>query len=236
MGTGTLEQLRKYLEKAAGCDSRTWRNLLGCNLPKRRGMVPLLERALATDIIPQEFAKGYFAEIKREEEKLLASGFPPLYIIFSGDVGNYKTLMAVRLLAIKTVTERLTPLFLTSDELLALYRGELHLCMFVDDVTFSVETELRPPSYDNAQERVPFTEITKQYDLILIDDLEEEAVEAFEKLVNQAYNTETLLIVTTNIAPPKRLLELVSQKSRSRLAERGIPIYVQGTDKRGGAR
>jgi hypothetical protein len=234
----SLEELRKYLESAAGCDSRTWRTLVSCNLPKnRKGYIPLLDKAMSKGIIPQDYAKAYFSEIKRQEEEIKSKGFTPLYIAFCGDIGNYKTLMAVRLFTIKTVTEKLCPLFLTNDELLALSEGSLEIHRYTDEITFAVETELKPAkTFDDYIERVPFTAITKFYDIILVDDLEENAVPAFEKLVIQAYDTESYVITTTNIAPPRKLLELLSKKARSRLLECGIAIHVTGTDKRGGAR
>lgn len=232
-----MEKLYRYLE-TAGCNYKTWRTLTGCNLPKnRKGYIPLLDRAMSKGIIPHEYAKAYFSEIKRQEEEIKNNGFKPLYIAFCGDVGNYKTLMAVRYFTVKVVTEELCPLFLTSDELKAVGEGKLEVIKYTDEVTFAVETELKPVGFPiDYGEKVPFTALAKSYEIILVDDLEEDAVPVFEKLLLQAYDTESVVITTTNIAPPSKLLNLLSEKARSRLLERGIALHVVGTDKRGGAR
>ncbi|SMO61620.1 hypothetical protein SAMN06269117_11448 [Balnearium lithotrophicum] len=244
MKTLTLNDLKRFLEKTADCDSRIWNSLVNCNLPKnRKGDIPLLIKAMSKNVIPQEYTRTYFNEIKRQEEEIREKGFKPLFLILSGDIGNYKTLMGVKYLAIKTVTEKLYPLFLTNDELLGLYNGSLELQQFTDDITYAVETKITPSrTHYEFWERIPFTAITKFYDIIMIDDLEEDAVPALEKLILQAYDTETFIIVTTNIAPPSKFIGtedspgLLSEKAISRLLECGIAVHVVGTDKRRGGR
>ncbi|WP_456437215.1 hypothetical protein [Desulfurobacterium sp.] len=232
-----MMKLRKHLEMA-GCTSKTWKCLINCNLPKKKGYVPLLEKAMSKNIIPLAVASEYFSQIKQQEEEIRARGFSPLYLAFCGDVGNYKTLMAVRYMVIKAVQEDLICLFLTNDELVGLLNGSLEIHYYVDDITFAVETQIKPArSQDGYSERLPFTSIMRFYDIVLIDDLEENGITAFEKLILQAYDAEGFLITTTNIAPPSRLLSLLSEKARSRLLERGIAVHVTGIDKRtGGAK
>jgi len=226
-----LEQLQKHLE-AAGCTQKTWKNLLGCNLP-----IPLLDKALRKDIIPQNYAKAYFGAIKENEQVLENKGFKPIYLIFSGDIGNYKTLMAVRFMVIKTINLNAVPLFLTNDELVELYEGRLELHQYVDDITFATTTELKARGVrDGYTEIVPFTAICRYYKVILVDDLEESGLPALERLILHAYNHESYLIVTTNISPPQKLTELLDKKAVSRLRECGTVLHVQGADKRGGER
>ena len=224
-----LEQLQKHLE-AAGCTHKTWKNLLGCNLP-----IPLLDKALRKDIIPHNYAKAYFGAIKENEQALENKGFKPIYLIFSGDIGNYKTLMAVRFMVIKTINLNAVPLFLTNDELVELYEGRLELHQYIDDITYATTTELKARGVrDGYTEIVPFTALCRHYKVILVDDLEENGLPALERLILQAYNYESYLIVTTNISPPQKLTELLDQKAVSRLRECGTVLHVQGADKRGG--
>ena len=226
-----LEQLQKHLE-AAGCNPRTWKNLLGCNLPH-----PLLDKALRKDIIPQNYARAYFGKIKENEQALENKGFKPIYLIFSGDIGNYKTLMAVRFMVIKTINLNAVPLFLTNDELVELYERRLELHQYIDDITYATTTELKARGVrDGYTEIVPFTAICRYYKVILVDDLEESGLPALERLILHAYNHESYLIVTTNISPPQKLTELLDKKAVSRLRECGTVLHVQGADKRGGER
>jgi len=223
-----MDKLRKYMGKVFGCDMRTWKNLLNCNVPSS-----LLLRACRKDIIPREYAKRYFDEIKRIEREIEGKGLSPMYLFLCGDVGNYKTLMGIRYMVLKTISKNVVPLFLNNDELVGLWRGTLQLYRYVSDITFDVTSEIRVTgAYEDAGVVVPFTSICKEYGVILVDDLEESGIEALERLILRAYDFESYLIVTTNISPPDALMEFFPSKVVSRVMESGIIIYVRGEDKR----
>ena len=199
-----LERIRQEMEER-GAEKGCFYLLKNSNLP------PTLLLAAFKNIPPGLFGKVLhkIGEQKKDFDRLLFYGF-------IGKPGRGKTLCGVRLYSYLLFSgEKRKPLFMTSFDLEDFARGRIQLHRFATANFDTISWFENRGTEAVSEEIIPFSQLTRRYDLILVDDVSEETVSHFEKLILQAYTTDTVVIFTSNID----LLELVSPRAKSRLIE-----------------
>jgi len=167
--------------------------------------------------IPQELYREVMAQVKTKRAALER----PLSYFFYGKPGRGKTLTAVEYYVhLFAAGIKRKPLVLTAMELEDYYRGRIELHRFqLSDVELSSWFTAR--GVQDESEVVPFSQLCRRYDLILVDDVTENEAEALDRLILQAYNTDTYLILTTN---EETLAEILSPRAVSRLFECSVSV------------
>ncbi len=204
-----LERIERMIVESGGREGAVF-------LARNSNLPPKLLVSSFT-VLPHSTYKDFIAKLK-----LKSSSYDRVvYVGLVGKPGRGKTLAAVKYYThLLAAGKRSRPLFLTAYELLDYYKGRIELHRFaVSEVEISSWFEARGSSADT-EEVVPFSQLTRKYDLILVDDLVEEAYEAFEKLCHLAYTTDTLVIFTTNEDP----VEALSPRIQSRFFEAALMI------------
>jgi len=204
-----LERIEKMIVESGGREGTTF-------LARNSNLPPKLLAAAFTEL-PNESYKEFINKLK-----LKSSSYERIvYLGLIGKPGRGKTLAAVKYYVhLLAANKRRSPLFLTAYDLFEYYKGRIELHRFaVSEVEISSWFEAKGSSPDT-EEIIPFSQLTRKYDLILVDDLVEEAYEAFEKLCHLAYTTDTLVIFTTNEDP----VEALSPRIQSRFFESALMI------------
>ncbi|OMH39943.1 hypothetical protein [Desulfurobacterium indicum] len=223
---------RKYWElvkavKRKGYDEQTVHRLRNFNTP--------ISVILASfEKLPKTFW-NLVLDLITEKEKNLSN---PLFYCFTGKPGRGKTLSAVRFMFTKLLSkideepEYKAPLFMTSFELedYALGKIELHRSYYGNEAWFEAR------NFSDKDDVIPFSQLTKNFDIILIDDVTEETTSHLEKVILNAYLTNTIVVFTTNVD----VMEFFSPRTNSRLLESCVFIdfndfpYLRDIQEKGG--
>ena len=167
--------------------------------------------------IPQELYKEVMSQVKVKRAALER----PLFYFFYGKPGRGKTLTAIKYYVhLLAAGIRRKPLFLTAMELEDYYRGRIELRRFqLSDIELS--SWFTAKGAQDESEIVPFSQLCRCYDLILVDDVTANESEALDKLILQAYTTDTYLVLTTN---EETITETLSPRVVSRFFECSVTV------------
>ncbi len=162
--------------------------------------------------MPQDLYRKVMGQVKNKR----ASMDRPLFYLFYGKPGRGKTLSAVKYYVhLLAAGIRRRPLFLTAMELDEYYKGRIELRRFqLSEIELSSWFVGR--GSQDQSEIVPFSQLCRWYDLILVDDATANESEAIDKLILQAYTTDSYLIFTTN---EESFAEILSPRAVSRFFE-----------------